>query len=349
MEKTFISFIVPIYRIPDDFLKKCIDSIINQDFKKIEVILVDDESPDKCGEICDEYASKDKRIKVIHQKNQGVSVARNVGIDIAVGEWIAFVDADDWIEPNYVEKFYEMSLKTKSEIIICDCYVNYSSRQVKNKFFRDNCIEANMKEKDRFILQYLCNKIYNDDLGTADVGAPWGKIYKREFLNKNKLRFDPKLIRMEDNVFNLFAFEKAESIYYEEGYLYHYRKSDFSGFRRFTPNIVNYYELVFKELEDFIDKYKKSNEFSIAKDIKIVKSIYVYCKMYYLHKDNTLSKKEINSEYKALLNKDLYRNAIKNVKYKYLSSVEKIFVVCVKLKMLSIIRILMKIKDMIFK
>lgn len=345
----FISIIVPIYKIPESYLKKCIDSILDQKFEDIEVILIDDESPDKCGEICDEYANIDSRIKVIHQKNQGVSVARNTGIDVANGKWISFVDADDWLEPNYVSEFYKITLNDNSDIIMCDCYVNYSSKEVKNKFFNGIEIKAKNKEKDRFLLQYLCSKIYNDDLATTDIGSPWAKIYNREFLIKNNLRFNPELIRMQDNIFNLHAFQRANSLYYKENYLYHYRKSEFSGFCRYTPNIIKYYELVFAELSEFIDKYKKTEEFNSAKNVKIIKSIYVYCKMYYLHKDNKKSYKNVNNELKALLKKDLYKNAIKDVEFKYLSLLEKVFVICLKFKMINMIRILLIVKNLIFK
>lgn len=345
----FISIIVPIYKIPESYLKKCIDSILTQKFQNIEVILVDDESPDKCGEICDEYANIDSRVRVIHQKNKGVSVARNTGISLANGKWISFIDADDWLEPNYLSEFYEITLNDDSDIIMCDCYVNYSLREVKNKFFNNTEIKATSKEKDRFLLQYLCSKIYNDDLATTDVGSPWAKIYKREFLIKNNLRFNPELIRMQDNVFNLYAFQLANSLYYKENYLYHYRKSEFSGFCRYTPNIIKYYELVFKELGEFINKYKKSDEFNIAKNVKIVKSIYVYCKMYFFHKDNNKKYKEVNNELKTLLQKQLYRNAIINVKFRYLSLLEKVFVICLKFKMINTIRVLLIIKNLIFK
>lgn len=345
----FISIIIPIYKIPEEFLRKCIDSVINQSFKDIEIILVDDESPDKCGEICDEYANIDSRIKVIHQKNQGVSVARNTGIELASGEWISFVDADDWIEEDYVKTFYNMSLSNKNDILMCDCYVNYTSKEVENKFFRDASIKAVNEEKDRFLLQYLCSKIYNDNLSNTDIGSPWAKIYRKDYLIENNLRFNPKLIRMQDNVFNLYAFQMASSLYYEENYLYHYRKSEFSGFNRFTPNIIKYYELVFDELERFIIKYKKNENFIIAKNVKIIKSIYVYCKMYYFHKDNNKKNKEANNELKELLNKDLYRNAIENVNLKYLSTIEKVFAICLKYKMINMIRLLMGIKNIIFR
>lgn len=345
----FISIIVPIYKIPEDYLKRCIDSILKQDFTDIELILVDDESPDNSGIICDEYSKKDARIKVIHQKNSGVSVARNSGIDIANGVWISFVDADDWLEKNYVSKFNEIASNNDSDIIMCDCYVNYSSREVKNKFFRDDEIKAVGEEKDRFLLQYLCNKIYKDDLSNADIGSPWAKIYKREFLISNNLRFDSRLIRMQDNVFNLYAFQLANSLYYKEDYLYHYRKSEFSGFNRYTPNIVNYYELVFNELNKFINEYKKSDNFYISRNIKIVKSIYVYCKMYYFHKDNIKSNREIRKEIIELLSDDLYKYAIDNVKFKYLSLLEKVFVICLKFKMIGMLKTLLTIKNLIYK
>ena len=97
-----ISVIVPVYNV-EQYLPQCLDSIINQTYKNLEIICVDDGSPDNSGKILDEYAKKDKRIKVIHQENQGVSVARNTGLDNATGKYIGFVDPDDWIEADYYE------------------------------------------------------------------------------------------------------------------------------------------------------------------------------------------------------------------------------------------------------
>ena len=101
--ESLISIIVPIYNV-EKYLKKCIDSLINQTYKNIEIILVDDESPDNCGRICDEYARLDNRIKVIHQNNSGVGKARENGMDIALGKYLTFVDSDDWIEPEFCER-----------------------------------------------------------------------------------------------------------------------------------------------------------------------------------------------------------------------------------------------------
>ena len=108
-----LTIIVPVYNV-EKYLKKCVYSIINQTYKNIEVILVDDGSPDKCGMICDEFVSVDSRIKVIHKRNGGLSSARNAGIEIAKGQYIGFVDSDDTIEPFMYEKLYQINKKNKT-------------------------------------------------------------------------------------------------------------------------------------------------------------------------------------------------------------------------------------------
>ena len=116
-----ISVIIPVYNA-EQTIHKCIDSILNQTFKDFEVIIIDDGSPDLCGVICDEYAKKDQRIKVIHKINEGVSAARQTGIDNAIGEYTIHVDPDDWIEPTELEKLYAEACKTHADMVICDFY-----------------------------------------------------------------------------------------------------------------------------------------------------------------------------------------------------------------------------------
>ena len=113
-----ISVIVPIYNV-EKYLRKCIDSIIGQTYRDLQIILIDDGSPDGCGEICDEYAQKDSRIVVIHQKNSGVSAARNAGLKIAMGEYVGFVDPDDYIEPKMYEKMLEVFETNKVDLVVC--------------------------------------------------------------------------------------------------------------------------------------------------------------------------------------------------------------------------------------
>lgn len=113
-----VSIIVPVYKV-EPYLNKCVDSILAQTFTDFECILVDDGSPDSCGKICDEYVQKDSRVKVIHQENQGLSAARNSGLDMASGAWIVFVDSDDWIEPDAVEVLYRAALQNDADMAVC--------------------------------------------------------------------------------------------------------------------------------------------------------------------------------------------------------------------------------------
>ena len=114
-----VSIIVPVYKV-EDYLERCIRSIVNQTYKEIEIIIINDGSPDKCPEICDKWAEEDKRIKVIHKKNGGLSDARNAGMQIASGEYIAFVDSDDWISPFYLEYLIKAIVDSKCDIVECD-------------------------------------------------------------------------------------------------------------------------------------------------------------------------------------------------------------------------------------
>lgn len=113
-----ISVIVPIYKV-ETYLPKCLDSILRQTYQNLEIVLVDDGSPDNCGAICDEYARRDSRVKVIHQQNKGVSSARNAGLNIATGDWIAWVDPDDWIEEDMLQYLLEGALNYQADIAIC--------------------------------------------------------------------------------------------------------------------------------------------------------------------------------------------------------------------------------------
>ena len=125
MQDELISVIVPIYKV-EQYLEKCLDSVIAQTYENLEIILVDDGSPDNCGRICDEYKLRDGRIKVIHQANGGLSVARNAGLDIATGDCIGFVDPDDWIDPNYYEHLMGVMEGSGSDIVQCDMHYHKS-------------------------------------------------------------------------------------------------------------------------------------------------------------------------------------------------------------------------------
>lgn len=210
-----ISIVIPIYNV-EKYLKRCIDSIVNQTYKNIEIILVNDGSPDNCGVICDEYAKIDSRIKVIHKANGGLSSARNAGLDIASGEYIMFVDSDDWISEDtleklnrYVEKGYDI--------------INFKLRFTKEK--TENIIKLNDKIKDSYecdLLGYIdklfsgeldffiCNKLYKKDL-FDEIRFPVGRNYE-DLATIYKLYFKAKNIIVTDYTLYYYWLENSNSI-----------------------------------------------------------------------------------------------------------------------------------------
>ena len=214
-----ISIIVPVYKV-EKYLHECINSILEQTFKEFELILIDDGSPDNSGKICDEYAQKDKRIKVIHKKNGGPSSARNMGIKISKGEYIGFVDSDDTIEIDMYEKMYNIGVKRNAEIVVSG-YVELNSftgsiQQALTPLGNKKFIEGNeIKESLESLLSQ--NKI----LGYASM---CNKLYKRSYIINNNLLINEKIKIAEDFCFNLVAISGATRICAINEPLYKYRR-----------------------------------------------------------------------------------------------------------------------------
>lgn len=346
---TKISIIVPIYRIPENYLRKCIMSLINQTLKEIEIILIDDASPDNCGEICDEYKQLDERIKVIHnEKNEGVSVARNIGIEISKSEWISFVDSDDWVEKDMFEKLYQIS-NTKfksSDIICCDCYANYENKEVKNKFYNKEGI-LSKEDIEQLQLQSIVKGISKYFPKESSIGVPWAKLYRRSFLKNKNLKFIYKMERMQDAIFNLYAFQEAKEVSYCNIKLYHYRKNDNSIVNRFSKETIKYYEKFIDETKEFIKKYDKNEKFIKAIDLKIIISIDNFLYNYYFHKKNNNKFEITKKELINLLKKELYQKAIEEVDYNLLSLYKKIMLYLLEKKQIRLLKFLNIIKKYI--
>jgi glycosyltransferase involved in cell wall biosynthesis len=166
-----ISVIVPVYNV-EQYLCKCLDSILDQTFTDFELLLIDDGSPDKSGQICDEYAQKDSRIRVFHKENGGASSARNLGLDNALGEWITFVDSDDWLSEDFFNKMLYKAIEQNVDAIFCNCFFVYQNGDcIRNSIHKKNKIENG-------------NKILNKLLIRRGVRYEiWGKIIKAKFVS----------------------------------------------------------------------------------------------------------------------------------------------------------------------
>lgn len=200
-----VSIIIPVFNT-GEYLRRCIDSVVNQTLEDIEIILVNDGSTDESGIICDEYAEKDIRIKVFHKDNEGVSIARNLGLDMARGEFIGFVDSDDWIEENMYSDLYSKAQEMNTEIVMCDTVTKYENK----KDAEDTITQL---EVSGFIEKIPPNLLIEV------AGSACRCIYKNSFLKEKRIRFPENLKISEDRIFNIFALGYSKKFYYiKKGY-----------------------------------------------------------------------------------------------------------------------------------
>lgn len=287
MKKELISVVVPIYNV-EKYLNKCVDSIINQSYKNLEIILVDDGSTDNSSKICDEYLKKDNRIKVIHKKNGGLSDARNTGLDSAKGNYISFIDSDDYISSDYYEKMINKIIKDKSDLCITD---------IKTVYENDN--------------YEFVNKAYNGEatsigfINTGLAASACNKLFKRELFNKYK--FEKGKIN-EDIAVIIPILANVKKISYVEKTYYYYvqrgnsiQNSSFS-YKRF--DIIHSVDLT-------LDRIKDNKNYSEIKDALVFNQIVVLL-LYVIPKiSNIFYRSRIIKEYYKLTKK--YN--IKNNKY----------------------------------
>ena len=247
---SLISIIVPVYKT-ESYLRKCLDSIINQTYENLEIILVDDGSPDNCGKICDEYAASDSRIKVFHQKNAGLSTARNAALKIASGEYVGFVDSDDWIDADMFEILCRGAMEYKADIAICGFYYVDGSG---NKFR-----EIREKQSSLYGREDALHHLIVDEKFTNHI---WNKLYKKELFDD--VHF-PQGRVFEDIATTYKLFEKADRIVFLNSSKYNYQQRDDSIVGAKTVrNEADRCFLLYERLMDIIKRYPNKKEILLA-------------------------------------------------------------------------------------
>lgn len=250
-----ISIIIPVYKA-ESYIRRCIDSILSQTYSNFELLLIDDGSPDRCGDLCDGYAKSDSRIKVFHKQNGGPSSARNCGLSEARGQYICFIDSDDWVEECYLEHLLSNANYSK-ELLIAG-YVRETMNKIEKKSF-GNCI---YKENNFNRLFDAIELYYN--------GYPWAKLYDKKIIDENHLRFNEEIKFSEDLIFTLSYLLYVESVktidYTDYHYMdvnpnslirqYHSFETEYSGYRAFFK-ILNECKNVFCIPEEDLLNTKK--------------------------------------------------------------------------------------------
>lgn len=256
MDKTKISIIATFYNL-EDYAKRCVDSLTSQTLQDIEIICVNDGSQDNTINILQELAQNDNRIKIIDKKNEGVSIARNTGINSASGEYIMFVDGDDYLEPNACEILYKKAIETNVDIVTFQFIYKWTNKAIKDKKFKNSPYYDEIKDSP-YLFSNKQKKIYK----SINAGICWDKLYKKDFIISHKIFFPDKLTHNEDTVFILKTLLSNPTILVTKDYLYTHWKSNknsLTNIDRYSYLLkileaINYANTIFDNI-----KYNKNN------------------------------------------------------------------------------------------
>ena len=265
-----ISVIVPVFN-KEKYLKKCIESILNQDIKNIELILVNDGSSDNSGLICDSYSKKDSRVKVIHKENQGVSTARNIGIKNAKGKYISFIDSDDWIDKDMYKEILNIFYTQDVDFVKCSAKIVYNNNGMKGP----TNIDGGFYSKDKIKSYIYPRLVISEQLATNAVVSASTCVYNRKFINDNNIFFDEEMRHFEDLMFNVNVILKSNSFYHmADNYFYNYVFNEESASKKFNPRKWEY----FKESHKIMRKNliaNKEYDFSNQLNLFLVNLAYI--------------------------------------------------------------------------
>lgn len=260
-----ISIIVPIYNV-QQYLHKCIDSILKQTYKEFEIILVDDGSPDECGSICEEYAQKDSRIKVIHKNNQGLGEARNTGLEVAKGKYVYFLDSDDWIEPNMLQSMLSEMQTEKADFVMCGFKKCTTGREpiidhhtdVKRVFVGKEIVQ-------NLLLPMVAQKSTVKADYTINM-CVWTNLYKRDIIDKNSLCFlSEREYLSEDICFNLQYLLHVQKAVLLPDPFYCYRYNPSSLTCRYKGSEYSMLLCLYKKVGAIVDQVKCGDEIEFRK------------------------------------------------------------------------------------
>lgn len=322
-----ISIIVPVYNV-EKYIDQCIQSLVNQSYKDMEIILVDDGSEDESLMICQNWAIKDSRIRIITQKNQGVSVARNSGMNSSSGEWICFVDGDDWMEPDAIESMIAC-VDDNVDLLITDYYADTNKGSEPNAFFSLSDYDFTRADKVELLKNCIIRTSFANKKSVTTAGVPWGKLYRVSFLKENGFFFPVGLKKMQDIVFNIEVMQNCERILYRKIRTYHYRLNMESVCNRYNPLYEEVSARVLDEFHKFIKKYEYEDELiPVWNTLRFMFSLGKIKFMYILNPTNFPLKEQIKCS-RNLLRQYQYTRQVQKDMWRYLSTEYKLaFVLC---------------------
>ncbi|SKB86998.1 Glycosyl transferase family 2 [Lachnospiraceae bacterium] len=340
-----ISVIIPVYNVKTGYLEKCIESLEDQkgmDRSEYEVIAVDDGSRAETAEALDRLEKDNTCLKVIHQENGGTSVARNTGLDAAAGEYVLFVDGDDWISDDCLSTILSDMERDPVDILFFGYATSYTNREMNRVLQEPPTGIWNRETLELAVLEG------NPALGPVEVGAPWGKLVKRQAIEEGHVRYTPGLRKGQDTVFVLHLLEHCSKFRYLPYLGYHYRISGSSVSKRFNPEIVEIMEKTLTEYRKFTEKYGKDKRFVDAVNRKYYKVLTgEYQELYFTHRENhEPEKKRIQGFYKLIM-RSPYKEAVRDVSSDGLSAFNRLQLHLIRKKKIGFLFLVRKMENIL--
>ncbi|PJW13251.1 glycosyl transferase family 2 [Geobacillus sp. Manikaran-105] len=331
------SIVVPVYNV-ESYLRRCLDSLLSQSLNDIEIIVVNDGSTDNSLEILNEYAKKDNRVIVVNKSNSGVSSARNEGICIARGEYIGFVDPDDWVDLNMYEEMYNTAVADKADIVMCGYIREFGSHSKEKKFplpekvcYQNSQIHSNVMRR---LVGPLNEEMRNPELLDA-WGTVWSKLYRSEIIKENGLRFVDlsEIGTNEDSLFNINAFYYAKTfVFLNKPYYHYWRANTTSVTAKYKPNLIDQWFKLYDYIENFLNEKKMGQDFYLALNNRICLNA-LGLGLNIISKENNMSVLMRIKQLRKILNDNRLKNAFRQFNIGYFPFAWKVFYFCAKYRL----------------
>lgn len=269
-----VSIIVPVYNA-QKYLSRCLDSLMAQSLDNIEIIAVNDGSTDKSLDILNDYAKRDTRLVVVDQQNNGVSSARNAGIKAAKGDFIGFVDADDWVDSNMYEQMYDVAVGDTADMVMCSYVREFDSHAKVKNFNLPKKVYYHNEEVRSKVLRRLVGPL-NEETANPEFldawGTVWSKLYRANIIRENNIQFTDlnEIGTNEDLLFNIYAsYFSRNFVFINQPYYHYWRMNEGSFTSGYNPNLVHQWFRLFNHIESFLQEKKMGPEYFLALNNRI--------------------------------------------------------------------------------
>lgn len=342
-QKPRVSIIVPVYKTKE-YLNQCVQSLYTQTYSNIEIILVDDGSPDECPAICDELAKSDARIRVIHKENEGAAIARKSGLKVANGAYVLFVDSDDWLDTDTISECVSTALSDNTDCVMFGYVREYPQESAPTSLSEDSfSYDQTMAEEQihRRIVGPITEELQNPQ--KLDSMSPvWGKLYRLSTA-KNGCMISERIVgTSEDTIFNLYALDGCKISYINKCF-YHYRKSNAQSITtQHKPDLAEKWDVMYGIMQEYIDGSGRADEYHTPFLNRVA------CGMIGLGLNEIGSMESIwkkSQRLRAILDKPLYREAFAQLDTSYCGAKWKLFFLLCKKRWTFLLAVLLQIMN----